>query len=63
MKIVYLIKDNQEELWNNQNDYDSFFSDVGAPYPPKEHLQHIKEKGGEKIVYIDDKKILLAGLD
>ena len=60
MKIVYLIKDNQEELWNNQNDYDSFFSDVGAPYPPKEHLQHIKEKGGEKIVYIDDKNYIIG---
>src|SRR5574344_205728 len=60
MKIVYLINENQEELWNNQNDYESFFDDVGAPFPPKEHLQHIKENGGEKIVCVNEKNVILG---
>jgi ribosomal protein S18 acetylase RimI-like enzyme len=60
LRTIYLIHEQQEELWNDYGRFEDVFAEVGAPFPPKEHLEHIKSNGGEKIVLLsdDDSKIL-----
>jgi GNAT superfamily N-acetyltransferase len=55
--VVALVAEDKESLWNNQTDYKLFFAEVGAPFPPKEHLAYIKKNGGEKLVYTDGDSI------
>lgn len=58
MEIIRLIEEGREDIWRRWADFGPVFSEVGAPYPPVEHLDHIKVCGGEKIVLVDDGALL-----
>lgn len=58
MKIVPLIADGKENLWNDCSDHSAFFGEVGAPLPPVEHLEHIRQRGGEKLAAFDRDQIV-----
>ena len=49
-EIIHLIKDKKEGLWNNYESFNEIYNEVGAPFPPVQHLTHIKENSGEKII-------------
>jgi len=49
-KLIRLIEAHKDEIWLDQNSYDLFFKEVGAPNQPKEHFQYIKSKNGEMII-------------
>ena len=60
MKFIKLLADEKQYIWNQYGDFDNIFKEVGAPFPPKEHLEHIDRNLGEKIVAVsnDEKTIL-----
>jgi len=60
MKFIKLLTDEQQHIWNQYSDFDTIFKEVGAPFPPKEHLEHIDQNHGEKIIAVsnDEKTIL-----
>jgi GNAT superfamily N-acetyltransferase len=60
MRLIRLIAERQEELWNGQADHAPFLRDAGTPYGPREHLAYLKERRGEKIVVVDDEQRIVG---
>lgn len=57
-EITRLIESQQDGIWLNQDSYELFFREVGAPNPPQEHFNFIKSKNGEMIVAKRENEIL-----
>jgi len=61
LKIIHLIEEQQERIWNDYENFEEVFAEVGAPFPPKEHLAHIKSKSGEKIIIYSERDSTILG--
>jgi len=61
VKTLYLIEQQKEFLWNHYDNFENIFAELGAPFPPEEHLQHIKSKGGEKIILFSEEDSEILG--
>jgi hypothetical protein len=59
-ELINIIEENKEKIWLDQNSYELFFNEVGAPNPPKEHYQYIRENDGEMIIAINKKNEILG---
>jgi GNAT superfamily N-acetyltransferase len=58
LEIIKLVGEKKIDLWNNYKAFDRIFNEVGAPFPPMEHLKNIIENNGEKIIAYEDGIIL-----
>lgn len=61
MNIIRLLEDDNAAIWNNYIDFDDVFKEVGAPFPPIEHLENIKQNKGEKIIAYDSENEIILG--
>jgi predicted GNAT superfamily acetyltransferase len=61
MEFIRLIKENKTAIWNDYTGFDDVFKEVGAPFPPIEHLENIRKNNGEKIIAYDPENKIILG--
>lgn len=61
MEIIRLVAEGKTAVWNSYSDFKEIFGESGPPFPPVEHLEHIRKNKGEKIIAFDSPSGTILG--